>query len=62
MGEAGRAFAGANFPVEVMVRRIKDEYARLVTERLPSRQFEFQEKTVGSPESDSPRRRADASV
>jgi glycosyltransferase involved in cell wall biosynthesis len=30
MGEAGRAFAKANFPVEIMVDRINDEYRRLL--------------------------------
>jgi glycosyltransferase involved in cell wall biosynthesis len=35
MGEAGRRFAAANFPVEVMVDRINGIYAELVRERLP---------------------------
>ena len=35
MGDAGRAFAAANFPVEVMVRRINEVYYRLAAERLP---------------------------
>ncbi|MFZ5893969.1 MAG: glycosyltransferase family 4 protein [Myxococcota bacterium] len=37
MGEAGRAFAAANFPVEVMVRRINDVYWQLASERLSHR-------------------------
>jgi glycosyltransferase involved in cell wall biosynthesis len=37
MGEAGRAFAAANFPVEVMVDRINAVYRELVHERLPGR-------------------------
>jgi glycosyltransferase involved in cell wall biosynthesis len=37
MGEAGRAFAAANFPVEVMVERINAIYQRLAQERLPGR-------------------------
>jgi len=36
MGEAGRAFAAANFPVEVMVQRINDVYWQLA-ERLHRR-------------------------
>jgi glycosyltransferase involved in cell wall biosynthesis len=36
MGEVGRAFAAANFPVEVMVERITAVYRELVRERLPS--------------------------
>jgi glycosyltransferase involved in cell wall biosynthesis len=35
MGEAGRAFAAANFPVGVMVGRINAVYGELVRERLP---------------------------
>jgi glycosyltransferase involved in cell wall biosynthesis len=34
MGEAGRTFAAANFPVEVMVARVNDVYQRLARERL----------------------------
>jgi glycosyltransferase involved in cell wall biosynthesis len=34
MGEAGRAFAAANFPVEVMVARVNEVYQRLAGERL----------------------------
>lgn len=34
MGEAGRRFAEANFPVEVMVRRINEVYYQLAAERL----------------------------
>jgi glycosyltransferase involved in cell wall biosynthesis len=34
MGEAGRAFAAANFPVEVMVDRINAVYHQLARERL----------------------------
>jgi glycosyltransferase involved in cell wall biosynthesis len=34
MGEVGRAFAAANFPVEVMVRRINALYRELAAERL----------------------------
>jgi glycosyltransferase involved in cell wall biosynthesis len=37
MGEAGRAFAAANFPVQVMVDRINAVYLDLVRERLPGR-------------------------
>ena len=37
MGEAGRAFAAANFPVEVMVERINDVYRGLLARRLPAR-------------------------
>ncbi len=37
MGEAGRAFAAANFPVEVMVERINSVYRDLVRTRLPER-------------------------
>jgi glycosyltransferase involved in cell wall biosynthesis len=37
MGEAGRAFALANFPVDVMVARIHAVYRDLVRERLPDR-------------------------
>lgn len=37
MGEAGRAFAAANFPVGVMVGRINAVYRELVHERLPGR-------------------------
>jgi glycosyltransferase involved in cell wall biosynthesis len=37
MGEAGRAFAAANFPVEVMVDRINDVYRSLLARRLPDR-------------------------
>jgi glycosyltransferase involved in cell wall biosynthesis len=37
MGEAGRTFAAANFPVEVMVDRINQVYRQLVGERLPQR-------------------------
>ena len=37
MGEAGRAFAAANFPVEVMVDRINDVYRTLLARRLPQR-------------------------
>src|ERR1051326_720936 len=36
MGEAGRAFAAANFPVEVMVNRVNDVYRELVRTRLGS--------------------------
>jgi glycosyltransferase involved in cell wall biosynthesis len=41
MGEAGRAFAAANFPVEVMVQRINGVYQELVERRLPTRHLEF---------------------
>ena len=34
MGEAGRAFAAANFPVEMMVRRINEVYYELAAARL----------------------------
>jgi glycosyltransferase involved in cell wall biosynthesis len=34
MGEAGRAFAAANFPVEVMVERVNAVYRELARERL----------------------------
>jgi len=37
MGEAGRAFAAANFPVEVMVERISAVYRDLVHELLRER-------------------------
>jgi glycosyltransferase involved in cell wall biosynthesis len=37
MGEAGRSFAAANFPVEVMVERINAVYRGLARERLPMR-------------------------
>ena len=37
MGEAGRTFAAANFPVGVMVDRINVVYRELVRERLPGR-------------------------
>jgi glycosyltransferase involved in cell wall biosynthesis len=37
MGEAGRAFAAANFPVGVMVDRTNAIYRHLVRERLPER-------------------------
>ena len=39
MGEAGRQFAAANFPVEVMVQRINAIYRELARERLPARRF-----------------------
>ena len=39
MGEAGRAFAAANFPVEVMVSRINDVYRRQAARKLPTRRF-----------------------
>ena len=35
MGEAGRAFAAANFPVQVMVDRVNAVYRELARERLP---------------------------
>lgn len=38
MGEAGRRFAAANFPVEVMVDRVNGIYRELVQQRLPQRQ------------------------
>lgn len=41
MGEAGRAFAAANFPVEVMVERVNQVYAELVRARLPGRRSGF---------------------
>jgi hypothetical protein len=34
MGEAGRAFAAANFPVEVMTDRITAVYRDLLEERV----------------------------
>ncbi|MSP59302.1 MAG: glycosyltransferase family 1 protein [Myxococcales bacterium] len=37
MGEAGRAFAGANFPVEVMVRRVNEVYHQLAAQHLDHR-------------------------
>jgi glycosyltransferase involved in cell wall biosynthesis len=37
MGEAGRAFAAANFPVEVMVRRVNEQYEQLAAARLGRR-------------------------
>jgi glycosyltransferase involved in cell wall biosynthesis len=37
MGEKGRAFAAANFPVEVMVRRINEVYWELAAARLTGR-------------------------
>jgi glycosyltransferase involved in cell wall biosynthesis len=39
MGEAGRRFAAANFPVEVMVERVNEIYRELARQRLPQRRF-----------------------
>jgi glycosyltransferase involved in cell wall biosynthesis len=47
MGEAARAFAAANFPVDVMVARIEAVYRSLVQERLPSRLGVF--RSAGEP-------------
>jgi glycosyltransferase involved in cell wall biosynthesis len=58
MGEAGRAFAASNFPVEVMVARINAIYGDLVRERLPERPPLAAGNTADASSGTSPRRRA----